>query len=76
MKICEQTNVAQVDNSAIECIQPISTNCIIHESAISYLGLQDNSSMTQVVENLLFSLIDARNRIELLEQRVTTLETP
>lgn len=66
-KICIQTNVAEVDNSAIACDQPISTDCIIHGAAISYLGLPENSSMTDVVNALLLSLIDARNRILILE---------
>jgi hypothetical protein len=66
-KICEQTNVAEVDNSAVACEKFISTDCIIHADAISYLGLPINSSMTDVVNALLLSLIDARNRIEILE---------
>lgn len=67
IKICSQTNVAEVDNSAVACDQPISTDCIIHEAAISYLGLPENSSMTEVVAAMMLSLIDARNRILILE---------
>ena len=66
-KICLQTNVAEVDNSAIECDQPLSTNCIIHSDAIAYLGLPENSDLTTVVEALVTSLIDARSRILVLE---------
>lgn len=66
-KICQQTNVAEVDNSAIACDAFISTDCIIHADAIAYLGLPENSSMTDVVNALLLSLIDARNRILILE---------
>lgn len=68
IKICSQTNVAEVDNSAIACNNFTSTDCIIHEAAIAYLGLPENSSMTDVVNALLFSLIDARNRIIILEE--------
>ena len=75
-KICSQTNVAEVDNSAVACEEFISTDCIIYESAISYLGLPENSSNTDVFNAILSSLIDARNRIILLEDRVTILETP
>lgn len=75
-KICIQTNVAEVDNSAIKCEQPISTDCIIHEDAISYLGLPENSSMTDVVNALLLSLIDARNRILLTEENINNLQNP
>lgn len=66
-KICQQTNVAEVDNSAVKCDKFISSDCIIHEEAISYLGLDENASITEVFQALLFSLIDARNRIEQLE---------
>lgn len=66
-KICSQTNVAEVDNSAQVCEKLIPTDCIIHADAIAYLGLPENSSMTEVVNALLLSLIDARNRIVILE---------
>lgn len=67
IKICTQTNVAETDNSALACDKFTSTDCIIHEAAISYLGLPENSSMTEVVAAMMLSLIDARNRITILE---------
>ena len=73
-KICAQTNVAEVDNSAIKCEKYTSTDCVIYEEAATYLGLPENSSMTNLLEALLLSLIDARNRILILES--STLETP
>jgi hypothetical protein len=51
----------------VACEKLISTDCIMHEAAISYLGLPENSSMTDVVAAIMLSLIDARNRIEILE---------
>lgn len=72
-KICTQTNVAEVDNSAVACEKFISTDCIIHEAAISYLALPENSPVTDVVENLLLSLIDARNRVTVLEGKPAKL---
>lgn len=66
-KICAQTNVAEVDNSAVACDKMIPTDCILHEAAIAYLGLPENSSMTDVINALLLSLIDARSRILVLE---------
>lgn len=44
-----------------------STDCVIYELAISYLFLPPNSTMTEVVQALLLSLVDARNRITALE---------
>ena len=68
-KICTQTTVPEVDNTAIPCEKLTSTDCTIYEDAISYLGLPENSSLTDVLDAMLSSLIDARNRI-------TALETP
>lgn len=67
---CKPTNVPQVDNSALECEQGFyKAKCIIHTDAISYLGLPENSSMDVVIQALLNSLIDARNRIIQLENQ-------
>lgn len=59
----------------------LSSTCVIFENAISYLSLSPNSTMTQVVQSLLLSLIDARSRISVLEAqgedfelRITALE--
>ncbi len=45
----------------------MSTDCLIYSNAITYLELPPNSTMTAVVQALLLSLIDARNRITALE---------
>ncbi len=45
----------------------MSTDCVIYELAISYLFLPPNSTMTEVVQALLLSLVDARTRITALE---------
>ena len=52
-----------------------STNCIIYPTAITYLNLASEPTTTQVIDNLLLSLVDARNRIELLENLVIDLDT-
>lgn len=69
IKICSQTNIPQVDNTALECSECgfISTKCIIRPEAISYLGLPENTDLNTVIDTLLLSLIDARNRIQILE---------
>ena len=51
-----------------------STNCIIYPTAITYLSLPENPTATQVIDNLLLSLVDARQRIELLETIVANLD--
>jgi hypothetical protein len=67
-KICTQTNVAEIDNSAQTCEKFIDTDCIIHKDAIAYLSLPANSSTTEIINALVLSLTDARNRILTLEQ--------
>ena len=56
-----------------------STDCVIYEDAISYLSLEENSTATEVIQALLSSLIDARNRVKILEKlteyTVVTLPT-
>ncbi len=64
---CNQTNIPTTDNTPLACPEFTLTDCIIYEEAIAYLGLPENSPMTDVVENMMLSLIDARNRVEILE---------
>lgn len=59
----------------------LSSNCVIFENNIVYLNLPANSTITQVVQALLVSLIDARQGIATLgaqnldfETRITALE--
>lgn len=66
-KICEQTNVAQTDDSAVACEQLTSSDCIIYSDAIAYLNLPENSSVTDIIAAMMLSLIDARSRIAALE---------
>ena len=67
---CGQNNVPTTDNTGYECDENgfTDTNCVVFTDAITYLNLPSNSTMTDVVNNLLLSLIDARNRITILEQ--------
>ena len=51
-----------------------STNCIIYPTAITYLNLASEPTATQVIDNLLLSLVDARNRVQLLENLVSDLD--
>lgn len=67
-KICNQTTVIEVDNSIPKCEKLLSTDCIILEEAKTYLSLPEGSTLTEVIDALFLSLIDARNRIATLEQ--------
>ena len=70
------------ENNNIEIVQipddcngkRTSTNCVIYPSAITYLNLASEPTVTQVIDNLLLSLVDARNRVQLLENLVADLD--
>ena len=71
---CENNNIeiAQIPDDCNG--ERKSTNCVIYPSAITYLGLSSESTATQVIDNLLLSLVDARNRVQLLENLVSDLD--
>jgi hypothetical protein len=64
---CQTSIVPVLDENTCPLGQ-ISTDCVINELAIAYLNLPPNSTLTAVLTNYLLSLVDARNRITLLEQ--------
>lgn len=43
------------------------SDCVIYQDAITYLGLPANSNITTIIEALVLSLKDARDRILVLE---------
>nr|DAI89609.1 MAG TPA: hypothetical protein [Caudoviricetes sp.] len=55
--------------------EQISTNCTILPIAITYLNLPPNSTVTTVLNAYLLSLVDARNRIAVLETQGANFET-
>ena len=59
----------------------MSTNCVLFPNSITYLSIPPNATTTIVIQSLLASLVDARNRIVVLEaqnadfeSRITALE--
>jgi len=72
-KICV-TNSTVVSTTNVPCPEGYwNSDCILYENAIAYLSLPINSSMTDVVNALLLSLINVRNRVTVLEQKVEAL---
>ena len=59
-----------VEYSSDEPCELKSAECIIYEDPIAYLSLEENSSMKEVVQALLLSLVDARDRIIALEEQL------
>ena len=64
---CGQTYIPTTEETPLPCDEFKSTRCTIHEEALSYIGLPENSPLDTVLTNYLASLIDARNRIIILE---------
>ena len=60
-------NTILVNYSNDEPCELKSTDCVVYEEAISYLSLNTGSTTTEVIQALLTSLINARNRIQTLE---------
>lgn len=67
---CETGTVIPTNNTPLPCEEYKSTDCIIHQNAIIYLGLPAQSSLTTVLAAVLASLADARNRIQILENQI------
>lgn len=70
---CQTTIVPTLQENPCPLGQ-ISTDCVIHELAITYLSLPPNSNITTVLASYLLSLVDARNRVTLLETQLADHE--
>lgn len=64
---CGPTTIPTTDETPLPCDDFRSDRCTIHEDAISYLGLAINTPLNEVLDAYLLSLIDARNRLAILE---------
>jgi hypothetical protein len=70
---CGQTNTPTTDDTPLPCDEFKSTRCSVHEEAISYLGLGEDTPLDVVLDTYLTSLIDARNRVTILEAKPSLL---
>lgn len=64
---CNNGTAIPTNNTPLACEEYKSSDCTIFTEAITYLGLPADSSLTEVINAMLLSLIDARNRISILE---------
>jgi hypothetical protein len=74
MENCIPNTTSTINETALVCSNFYSTDCIIFINAISYLNLPVNSTVTEVLVALTASLIDTRNRQEILEDSINLLE--
>ena len=70
---CGQTVTPTTDETPLPCDDFRSTRCTVHEEAIAYLGLSANTPLDVVVDTLMLSLIDARNRVTTIEAELLTV---
>lgn len=74
MEVCPQSITVNIIEDPCDGNQS-STNCVLFPNSIVYLGIsQPNSTTTVVIQALLTSLIDARNRITTLETQAINFE--
>lgn len=81
---CFSTNIPTITFTEDPCEgKTMFTQCIIHEGAITYLGLPANSTVEDIIEALVLSLQDTRNRLQIAEDtiadheiRIEALENP
>lgn len=73
MANCGQTTTPTTDETPIPCEDFRSDRCTLHEDAIAYLGLAINTPLDEVIDALVLSLTDARNRVLILEQQPAKL---
>lgn len=75
-------NVPTTDNTQPDCLNPIDANCVFYQEVINYLSLPAMSTAHEIIDALILSLMNARNRITTLEEivedfeeRISALET-
>ena len=66
---CGQTVTPTTDETPLPCDEFRADRCVIHEEAIAYLGLGEDTPLDVVLDTYLLSLIDARNRLQILEEQ-------
>lgn len=65
---CGQVTIPTLDETPLPCNEFISDICVVHPGSIPYLGLEPGVVYNDLIEALISSLVDARNRIQILEQ--------
>ena len=69
---CGQTVTPTTDETPLECEEFTPDRCIYHEEAIAYLSLGTNTSYEVLIEALVMSLRDTRNRLQQLDSNASS----
>lgn len=66
----DQIVVPEVDNTSLPCEEFLHTDCVLHPDDFPLLVLPPDPSLTEIINNLYLSLINALTRVEELETLV------
>lgn len=72
-KVCGQTNIPTVDNTALDCTRLVSTKCISAESPIPLLSTITGDSLTKILNHLNEYLKGVKSDITKFESNVKVL---
>lgn len=64
---CNDTNIPAVDDTALECCEIYSTNCIVTAEAVPCLAVGKGSTLTKLFRKLCTALTNLSNKITTLE---------
>jgi hypothetical protein len=64
---CNDTNIPAVDDTALECCEIHSTNCIVTAEAVPCLAVGKGSTLTKLFRKLCAALTNLSNKITTLE---------
>lgn len=72
MPSCGQTNIPEVDNTQLECLEFISSNCVIYPEAILALGIQQDENLTNIISVLVKKIL--QNQLEITQLKAIVVD--
>lgn len=70
---CTQTNIPEVDNTLPECDEFISTECVIMDEAIPFIGSEEDSPLKDVILLMIEKMKKQQRLINNLRSEIETL---
>lgn len=71
---CNDTNIPTTDETALECCEVYSTNCVVTAEAVPCLSVGKGTTLTKLFKRLCTALANITNRITAVENRPTLVE--
>lgn len=77
IKICSQTNIPEVDNSAPDCDDITKEQCVVATKARTVpFVINEGDSYREILDTLLLEIKTLQDRLTVAENKITILETP